>query len=98
MAVGNAPNLWLSVRRIARDFTGLGRFEAAALAFGAEAQASSKLPLRVREGERHGAAIARAEEALGQAGFARHAARGAAFSPEELVAELRASATALSAH
>jgi predicted ATPase/class 3 adenylate cyclase len=95
MAMGNAPNLWLTVRRIARDFAGLGQFAAAALAFGAEAGAASKLPMRAREGERHDAAMARAEQALGGGEYARQAERGAAMTPEELVAELRAQATAL---
>lgn len=92
MALGNAPNLWLTVRRIGRDFAALKQYEAAALAFGAEAGADSKLPLRVREGDRHHTAVARTQEALGVDGYALHAARGAALSPEQLVAALRAAA------
>ena len=95
VTMGNAPTLWLTVRRIARDLAALDQFEAAAMAFGAEAQASSKLPLRVREGDRHQRAIARTEQALGEAAYATHAARGAALSPEQLAAELRATSDAL---
>src|SRR5207245_10721632 len=74
MSLGFEPNVWLTIRRIARDFTGLDAFEAAALAFGAEAQAASKLPMRAREGDRHEAAIARPRQALGDAEYERVAA------------------------
>lgn len=94
LALGNAPNLWLTVRRIGRNFATLEQFDAAAVAFGAEAAADSKLPLRVREGDRHHTAVARAQEALGVDGYAHQAARGASLSPDSLVAELRAAADA----
>jgi predicted ATPase len=89
MAMGNAPNVWLTMRRVARDFSGLGDHEAAAMAFAAEADAASKLPMRTREGDRHQAAVDRTRDALGDAEYDRQAARGAAMTPEDLVAELR---------
>jgi predicted ATPase len=94
LALDNAPNLWLSVRRIGRNFAAIDQFEAAALAFGAEAGADSKLPLRMREGDRHHTAVGRTQEALGVDDYAHHAARGASLSPDRLVAELRAAADA----
>ncbi|MBV9934407.1 MAG: hypothetical protein JO367_08895, partial [Actinobacteria bacterium] len=92
LSLGNAPNVWLTVRRIARTFVALEQYEAAALAFGAEAAAESKLPLRVREGDRYSVAIARTREALGTEGYAHHAARGASLSPDALLTELRIAA------
>jgi hypothetical protein len=89
MTMGFEPNVWLTMRRIAREFAGLGDHEAAALAFGAEAEASSKLPMRAREGDRHQAAIDASRAALGGDDYDRLAARGAAMAPEDLVVELR---------
>ena len=89
MAMGNAPNVWLTMRRVARDFSGLGDHEAAAMAFGAEADAATKLPMRAREGDRHQAALDRTRGALGAEEYDQQAARGAAMTPEDLVAELR---------
>jgi tetratricopeptide (TPR) repeat protein len=96
-AMGNAPNVWLTVRRIARDLAGLGQFEAAALAFGAEAEAGSKLPMRAREGDRHEAAMARTRQALGAQTYDAMAGRGASLTPEQLLAELRVAAAEVSA-
>jgi predicted ATPase len=94
LALGNAPNVWLTVRRIGRDLAALDAYEAAALAFGAEAAAESKLPLRVRERDRHAVAIARTRESLGEESYAHHAARGASLSPDALLTELRIAAAA----
>lgn len=97
MSIGGEPNVWLTVRRIARDFAGLGDYEAAALAFGAEASATSKLPMRGRESDRHEAAVTRAAQALGAAEYERLTARGASLSAEGLLAELRRHAALVTA-
>jgi predicted ATPase/class 3 adenylate cyclase len=89
MTMGNEPNVWLTMRRIARNFAGLGEYEAAALAFGAEEHAASKLPMRAREGDRHQDAIARTRIGLGDDDFERLRAEGAGLTPDALVAELR---------
>ena len=92
MTMGNAPNLWLTVRRIGRNFASLGDYEAAAIAFGAESGATSKLPLRVGERHRHEQAVASVTAALGESEYERLAARGASLSSEALVGELRSRA------
>jgi hypothetical protein len=89
MAMGNAPIVWLTMRRVARDVSGLGDHEAAAMAFGAEAGAALKLPMRAGEVDRHQAAVDQSRAALGEEEYDQHAARGAAMALEDLVAELR---------
>jgi predicted ATPase/class 3 adenylate cyclase len=90
VTAGNTPNFWGTVRRVARDFAALGSPAWAAVALGADAEASLKLPLREREQARHEAVVAEVRAALGPDGFAEQAARGAAISPAELVSQLRA--------
>jgi hypothetical protein len=95
VVAGNTPNFWGTVRRVARDFASLGHHEWAAVALGADAEASLKLPLRDREQARHDAVVTDVRAALGPERFAEYAARGAAMSHDELVDQLRAAVTGL---
>jgi hypothetical protein len=81
----NAPNMWGVVREMARSFAAIGRYEWAAIALGADAAATLKLPLREREQTRHDAVIAEVRGGLGNELYEHHAARGAAMTPEQLV-------------
>ena len=96
--VDNTANLWGVVRRVARDFAALGDAESAAVALGADAEASLKLPLREREQARHEAVVADVRAALGPDVFAAQMARGAAMTPSELVEQLRAAVAELGDH
>jgi hypothetical protein len=88
-SAGNPPNLWSTVRRVARTLADLGHHRWAAVALGAEMAATLKLPLRERERSRHEAVVARVREALGEAAFRSEAARASSLTPHELVSELR---------
>jgi predicted ATPase/class 3 adenylate cyclase len=87
---GNPTNLWGTVRRVGRALAALGRPDLAAVALGAEQAAPLKLPLRPQEREVHDVVTAQVKTDLGADEFNRHAARGAALRPVELVHELRA--------
>jgi hypothetical protein len=95
VGAGNPPNLWNTVRRVARTLAELGEHRWAAFALGAERAATLKLPLRERERIRHEAIVAQVRTALGEETFSAEAARSAALSPPELVAELRTAIDAI---
>jgi predicted ATPase/DNA-binding SARP family transcriptional activator len=92
---GNISTMWGTVRRVARALAALGRYELAAVALGAEAGATLKLPVREREQRRHDAVVAEVTRALGATAFEAAASRGAAMSAESLVAALRDLAASL---
>ena len=87
---GNPPNLWSTVRRVARAMAGLREHRWAAFAIGAEEAADLKLPLRERERVRHESVVAAVRAALGDGDFTAEVDRGRAVTPEQMVADLRA--------
>jgi hypothetical protein len=92
LRAGAPPILWSTVRRAARLLARQGACEAAALALGAEAHASLKLPVRQRERRRHEPVVEHVRALLGEDVYERLSARGAQLTPEALVDELRLAA------
>jgi predicted ATPase/class 3 adenylate cyclase len=88
---------WGTVRRAVRALAELGRFEDAAVVAGAEAGATSKMPVQQGEADRHAKVLARLEELLGPEAWRRLTAEGAALGQGDLLARLRSAADAVGA-